>query len=69
MLDFLPLFGILTGISLKQAKIRKYYFMIPVYCLCCGLTMLLYNQKNHGYMNDIPITDYRAAIINGLGIK
>ena len=69
MLDFLPLFGILTGLSLKQAKIRKYYFMIPVYCLCCGLTMLLYNQKNHGYMNDIPITDYRAAIINGLGIK
>ena len=69
MLDFLPLSGILIGLSLKEAKLKQ-YFTLPVYIFCCFLTMLLYQQKSHnGYMNKYPITDYWAAIHHGLGIK
>ncbi len=69
MLDFLPVSGILIGLSLKEAKLKK-YFTLPVYILCCCLTMLLYQQKSaNGYMNKYPITDYWAAIHHGLGIK
>jgi len=70
LLDFLPLFGILVGLSLKQSNLKRYYYLVPSYLLCCGLTILLYHQKSHSsFMNKYPITDYRAAIDSGLGIK
>jgi hypothetical protein len=70
MLDFLPLFGIAIGLSLKQDNFKRYYYMLPIYLLCCVLTMILYHQKSHGgFMAKYPVTDYWAAIYNALGIK
>ena len=72
MLDFLPLFGIPLALSIKQATRDAYFYIIPIYLLCCGLTMILYNQKSaHGFMNQLSahITDYWPAIFDALKIK
>jgi hypothetical protein len=70
ILDFVPLFGVLIGLSLKQANLKRYLYLLTVYVLCCGLTVILYHQKSHGgYMAKYPITDYKAAITNALGVK
>ena len=70
MLDFLPLFGIMVGLSLKQDNVKRYFYLIPVYLLCCGWTMILYHQKSHGgFMAKYPITDYWDAVFNALGMK
>ena len=69
MLDFVPLFAIMIGLSLKQAKRKAYYYLVPAYLLCAVFTALLYDQKNHGYLNKYPVTDYWQAIHHGLGIK
>ena len=69
MLDFLPLFGIIIGLSLKNTNLKKHFYLLPVYFLCCTLTMILYDRKNHGYMSVYPITDYWPAVYSGLGVK
>jgi hypothetical protein len=69
ILDFLPLFGILIALSL-QVKPRRYLYILPVYLLCCGLTMLLYHENSAcHYMGLYPVTDYWKAVNDGLGIK
>jgi len=70
MLDFLSLFGIMIGLSLKQVNLKRYIFLIPVYFACCGLTIILYHQQSHGgYMHQYPISDYWEAIYNAIRIK
>ena len=70
MLDFMPLFGIMIGLSLKQTNKKRYFYLLPVYFLCCSLTLLLYNQKSAGhFMNIYPITDYWESIYSAFGIK
>lgn len=70
ILDFVPLFGILIGLSLKQTNTKKYLYLLPIYFLCCGFTMVLYNQKSaHHFMATYPITDYWDAVYYALGIK
>jgi len=69
MLDFMPLCGIMVGLSLQQVNLKRYSYIAPAYLLCCCLTMLLYHQKSHGgYMNKYPITDYWQAIHDGIGV-
>jgi len=63
MLDFIPLFGIVIGLSLKQANLGKHFYLLPVYFLCSGFTLLLYQQKSvRHYMGIYPITDFWEAI-------
>ncbi len=69
MVDFVPLFGIVIGLSLKHANLKRHFYILPIYFLCCALTLVLYNQKsaNH-FMNDYPITDYWKALGSAIGI-
>jgi hypothetical protein len=69
MLDFAPLSALLIGLSLKLSTTKKYLLPVSVYVLCCFLTMLLYDRKNHGYNSLSPITDYWPAVYSGLGIR
>jgi hypothetical protein len=70
ILDFLPLLGILIALSLKQVNTRRYLYLLPLYLICCALTMLLYHQNSScHYMGNYPVTDYWQAIDNGLGIN
>jgi hypothetical protein len=70
MLDFVPLFGIIIALSLKQTNLRKHFYVLPVYFLCCGLTLILYHQKSAGhFMNEYPITDYWKALGNAFGLN
>lgn len=66
MLDFAPLFGLVVGISIKNAARRQSAILLVVYFGCCALTMLLYHQKNHGYLNTFPTTDYWKAVLHPL---
>jgi len=62
MLDFTPICGLILGLSLKDAGKKRIMLLVPVYIGCCALTMILYHQKNHGFMNDFPIRDYWEAV-------
>ncbi len=48
---------------------KKKTILLSAYFLCCALTMLLYHQKNHGFMNDFPIGDYWDAVLGVVGVK
>ena len=70
ILDFVPLFGIVIALSLKQTSAKRYIYLLTPYLFGCALTMILYHQKSaHHFMATYPITDYWAAIYNALGIK
>ncbi len=68
MLDFLPLFGIMIGISIKNVAKNEFPYLVTAYTFCCVITMVLYHQKsaNH-YMGVYPITDYWKALFNAFG--
>jgi len=67
MLDLVPLFGMLLGLSLKHAKPGRQFYLLPIYALCCILTMVLYHKKSHsGFMNNYPIKDYWEAISSAI---
>lgn len=63
MLDLTPIAGILLLLSLRDSTRRARIFLVPVYALCCALTLLLYHRKSHGYLNEYPIHDYWQAIM------
>jgi hypothetical protein len=63
LLDFLPLFAVVTGLSLRAAAGKRRVVLVAAYTVCCVITMLLYHQKNHGYMNGVPIDDYWDALM------
>jgi hypothetical protein len=67
LLDFLPVFGLVIGISLKSSNKKQQWVLLPTYFLSCVLTMLLYHMKNHGFMNNFPIDDYWEAIKSVVG--
>lgn len=69
MLDFVPLFGVIIGMSVKEIRPKNLRFVLPLYFLCCVITMVLYDRKNHGFMSGSPVTDYWPALYSGLGIK
>ncbi len=61
LLDFATLFGLIIGLSIRDAgKHRR--ILLPLYFACGLLTILLYHEKNHGYMNAEAITDYWDAL-------
>jgi hypothetical protein len=62
MLDFLPLVAIAAGLTIRDARLAIRPVVVAVYVLCCVLTMRLYHQKNHGYLNSFPIEDYWHAV-------
>jgi hypothetical protein len=69
MLDFVPVYGLLIALSLRDTPQKRYAVLLPVYFLSAGITIILYHQKNHGFLNSFPIDDYRDAIFNAIGIK
>ena len=70
MVDFIPIFCIPIALSVKYTDLKKHFYLLPLYFLCCGFTLLLYQQKsvNH-YMGIYPITDFWVAIRAAFGIK
>jgi hypothetical protein len=62
MLDCLPLVAIAVGLTIRDARLAIRPVVVAVYVLCCVLTMRLYHQKNHGYLNSFPIEDYWHAV-------
>lgn len=62
MLDFLSLVAIAVGLTIRDTSVVQRRKVVGVYVLCCVLTMRLYHQKNHGYLNSFPITDYWQAV-------
>ncbi len=62
MLDFLPLVAIAVGLMIRDARVALRRVVVTVYVLCCVLTMRLYHQKNHGFLNSFPIEDYWQAV-------
>ncbi len=70
MLDFLPLFGIPLAISIKNANLKKHFYLLPVYVLCCVCTLILYQQKSANHMmSSYPIKDYWPALGSPFGLK
>jgi hypothetical protein len=63
MLDFLPLVAIAVGLLISDARVAIRRVVVTVYVLCCVLTMRLYHQKNHGFLNSFPIKDYWQAVM------
>jgi hypothetical protein len=59
---FLPLVAIAAGLTIRDARLVIRPVVVAVYVLCCVLTMRLYHQKNHGYLNSFPIEDYWHAV-------
>jgi hypothetical protein len=68
MLDFLALFALGYALIIKQKSIASSILLPSISILCCILTMVLYHQKNHGFMNEYPIKDYWSALYNIFGI-
>jgi hypothetical protein len=70
MLDFLPLFGIPLAFSIKNANLKKHFYLLPVYAFCCVCTLILYQQKSANHMmSSYPIKDYWQAIGNPFGLR
>ncbi len=70
MVDIIPVFAIAIALSVKYTNLNRHFYVLPLYFLCCGFTLLLYQQKsvNH-YMGTYPITDYWVAIRAAFGLK
>ena len=69
ILDVAPLFGLVIGLSLRGADRKRYVVLLPAYLVATVLTVLLYHQKTHGYLNGFPINDYWDAIGNAIGLS
>ena len=70
MVDLIPVFAIAIALSVKYTDLKRHFYVLPVYFLCCTFTLILYQQKsvNH-YMGIYPITDYWVAIRAAFGVK
>ena len=62
MLDLLPLVAIAVGLMIRDAQVAVRRVVVTLYVMCCVLTMRLYHQKNHGFLNAFPIDDYWHAV-------
>jgi len=49
-------------------KQKMNYTVIILCVICVAITMLLYHQKHHGFMNEYPIKDYWKALGNVIGL-
>lgn len=63
MLDFLPLVAVAVGLTVRDSSASVKRIVVAVYVVCSVLTMRLYHQKNHGYINEFPIEDYWQAVM------
>ena len=63
--DFLALFALLMVLTLKRSQSNYQKMIIACYSIAAIATLILYHQKNHGYLG-LPVNDYWQALFFNL---